>query len=211
MLSFRQVGLKEYLRGVRVYTEMTDKLVHVDMNLFVISQLVSVFPEHQPYLGLQVPYLALIRPIPRAIWPNKPTGLSVSMEAASGADEEAWTVAASFVGEAYIAGGMIAVLFTGAFFGFAATWWSRLASPKNSEIGVLIYASGFVAVAISMRSIFVFTTALLPTVAALIGSRILVKKLRLRAQNFMSHKQLEDRRRKQHGHGRPNIHPGGKR
>ena len=61
------------------------------------------------------------------------------------------TVAASFAGEAYMAGGMIAVLACGIFFGAATGWWSHLSSPKNSEMGLLIYASGFFAAVISMR------------------------------------------------------------
>ena len=51
-------------------------------------------------------------------------------------------------------------------FGALTGWWSHLASAQNSELGILIYSSGFFATVISMRSLFVFTTALLPTVAA---------------------------------------------
>lgn len=176
MLNFRTVGLKDWLQGRRLRGQVASSEMHVDMNLFVISQLVSTFPERQPYLGFEVPYLALIRPIPRAIWPDKPEGLSMSLEDASGADES-WTVAASFIGEAYIAGGIIAVLLTGIFFGAACAWWTRLASPDNSEVGILIYASGFFAAAISMRSIFVFTTALLPTLSAIAIMWFMLKQL----------------------------------
>jgi len=178
MLQFRQVGLKLWLNGARVQSEVNEKALHVDMNLFVISQLVATFPSQHDFLGLEVPFLAIIRPIPRAIWPSKPEGMSVHMESLAGGDEaESWTVAASFVGEAYIAGGMIGVLITGLLFGAFTSWWSRLASPNNSELGILIYAVGFFAVAISMRSLFVFTTALLPTLAAIFGTRILVKRV----------------------------------
>ncbi|HET6409327.1 MAG TPA: O-antigen polymerase [Chthoniobacteraceae bacterium] len=196
MLNFRQIGLKAWTQGVRVQSEIHEKLLHVDMNLYVIGELVRVFPRQHPYLGLEVPYLALIRPIPRAIWPNKPEGMSASLESAAGADEEHWTVAASFVGEAYIAGGMIVVLLTGVFFGFLCTWWSQLASPKNSEIGVLIYASGFVAVAISMRSLFVFTTALLPTVVAIVGGRWLINRMQQRAQHDIARQRMTQRRKR---------------
>jgi hypothetical protein len=193
MLNFRQIGLKSWLQGNRIYSETTEKLVHVDMNLCVISQLVDVFPRQHDYLGFEVPYLALIRPIPRALWPDKPTGMSYSMESASGADEEGWTVAASFIGEAYIAGGMPVILITGLFFGFLCTWWSQFASPKNSEIGVLIYASGFVAVAISMRSLFAFTTALLPTIIAIVGGRWIVRRLKRQADHTIARQRSANR------------------
>lgn len=193
MLNFRQIGLKAWLEGVRVQSEVNEKMLHVDMNLYVIGELVRVFPREHGFLGLEVPYLALIRPIPRAIWPSKPTGMSATLESAAGADEEGWTVAASFIGEAYVAGGMIAVLLTGVFFGFVCTWWSQLASPKNSEIGVLIYASGFVAVAISMRSLFVFTTALLPTIIAIIGGRWLVNRMKQEADHTIARQRTVQR------------------
>jgi hypothetical protein len=193
MLNFRQVGLKAWLEGVRIQSDVHEKLLHVDMNLFVIGELVRVFPREHDYLGWEVPYLALIRPIPRAIWPDKPTGMTATLESAAGAEEESWTVAASFVGEAYVAGGMAIVLLTGILFGFVCTWWSQLASPKNSEVGVLIYASGFVAVAISMRSLFVFTTALIPTIVATVGGRWLVNRMKARADHEIARHRMAQR------------------
>jgi hypothetical protein len=198
MLNFRQIGLRAWFQGVRVQSDIHEKLLHVDMNLFVIGELVRTFPREHEFLGFEVPYLALIRPIPRALWPNKPTGMSASLESASGADEEGWTVAASFVGEAYIAGGMVVVLLTGIFFGVICTWWSKLASPRNSEIGVLIYASGFVAVAISMRSLFVFTTALIPTVLATVGGRWLVNRMKQRAEHGIARQRMIQRIKSAH-------------
>ena len=92
------------------------------------------------------------------------------------------TVASSFVGEAYMSGGFIAIALTGLALGVFTGWWSALLSPRNSELGILIYASGFFAAVISMRSIFVVTTALLPTVAALVigtyAARLLATKAR---------------------------------
>ena len=38
------------------------------------------FPRTHPFLGFEIPYQALIRPIPRAIWPGKPEGLSMTIE-----------------------------------------------------------------------------------------------------------------------------------
>jgi hypothetical protein len=91
------------------------------------------------------------------------------------------TVAASFAGEAYMAGGFIAVFLIGLSFGVAAGWWNSLFSPKNSEMGLLIYASGFFSAVISMRSLFVFTTALMPTAAGLVIAIYLVRYLTARA------------------------------
>lgn len=178
MLQFRQAGLKNYVQGRYIVTGPREESLFIDYNLFSICQLINVFPKKQEYLGLEVPYLALIRPIPRALWKGKPEGMSVTIEDAVGA--EGITVAASMIGEAYMSGGLFAVFITSLFFGFATGWWSHLASTRNSELGILIYASGFFAAVISMRSLFAFTTALLPTAAAVIASYYLIKHLRNR-------------------------------
>ena len=186
MLEFRQVGLKSYVLGKeqRYYThEPVERTMHIDYNLHTIAQVVTTFPRQRGYLGWEVPYLAIIRPIPRALWKGKPLGLSASIEETVGANE-AWTVAASFVGEAFMAGGLLAVFGAALFFGVLAGWWGQLASPRNSELGILVYASGFFAVVITMRSVFSLTTALLPTIASFFIVRWLVQKAAARAQQW---------------------------
>ena len=177
MLQFRTVGLRNYLRGnVPVAAADTPMTLYVDYNLHSICRLVEIFPNQRAYLGLEIPYLAIIRPIPRAIWKSKPEGMSTSIEEAMGA--QGLTIAASFAGEAYMSGGNFAVLLVALGFGAVFGWWSSLASSRNSELGILIYASGFFAAVISMRSLLVFTTALLPTAAGLIAGTWLVGRVK---------------------------------
>lgn len=180
MLEFRNVGFKNWLDGKYVPPETRERTLFIDYNLYAIARIVEVFPKHKEYLGLEVPYLALIRPIPRAVWPGKPEGMSTTIEETLGV--EGLTISASFVGEAWMAGGFLAVLGTGLLMGALTGWWSYLGSGHNSELGMLIYASGFFATVISMRSLFTFTTALLPTVAALVIGSYLVGQIRERRQ-----------------------------
>ena len=196
MLKFRNNGLLHWLQTGEQSDAAFEKTVFVDYNLCSISQLTEVFPSRHPYLGWEIPYLALIRPIPRAIWKSKPEGMSMSIEEALGAEN--MTISASFAGEAYISGGFLAVGLIGLFFGFITGWWSYLSSVRNSELGVLIYASGFFAAVISMRSLFAFTTALLPTVAAIVIGTFAVRKLAAQAQRL-----LQARRQGQHPGPRP--------
>ncbi len=184
MLQFRSVGFRNYLEGNYEPPDTRERTLFVDYNLYAICRLVEVFPHKQAYLGWEIPYQALIRPIPRAIWAGKPEGLSSSIEDALGV--EGVTISASFVGEAYMSGGLMAVLIIGLIFGALTGWWSYLASPQNSELGILIYASGFFATVISMRSLFVFTTALLPTVAALVIGTYAVRLLAAQARQLLS-------------------------
>jgi hypothetical protein len=185
MLDFRDVGLEDYILGG--YYKGTEEAgltqpkdpeptLDVDNNLYAISRMVEYFPAHHAYTGMEIPYLALIHPIPRVFWPTKPEGMSISVEDIFGAN--GWTVATSVVGEEYIMHGFLAVFLMSVFFGACCAWWNLLASPKNSEFGILIYASGFFSAVITMRSMNWFSTALLPTLAGLVIGYVFLVKLR---------------------------------
>jgi oligosaccharide repeat unit polymerase len=169
MLDFRDVGLKAYITE-GYYKEKSNtqegQSLAVDNNLYAISRVVEYFPAHHAYTGFEIPYLALVHPIPRVLWPDKPTGMSITVEDIFGA--EGWTIATSVVGEEYIMGGYAAVFLMSVFFGACCAWWNLLASPRNSEFGILVYASGFFSAVITMRSMNWFSTALLPTLAGLV-------------------------------------------
>lgn len=168
MLEFRGIGFYAYTQGVQEFEgQENDRAFFVDNNLVVIARLMEIFPRQHNYLGFEIPYLALVRPIPRALWSGKPEGMSLSIEDALGADEN-YTLAASFIGESYMSGGYLGIALFGLFFGVVMCWWNRLGREDNSPFGYLLYASGFFAAVISMRSLFVFTTAILPTVAAVV-------------------------------------------
>lgn len=176
MLQFRQMGLGRYLEsGPSVLSSPEGKAIHVDYNLYVISELMPVFPEHVGFLGWEVPFWALVKPIPRALWPGKPDGLSTGIEESLGA--EGLTLATTYIGEAYMSGGWLAVILFSLLFGALARWWNQCGSSQTSDLGVLIYASGFFAFAISMRSLFWTTTAMLPTIAIIVIGRYLVRQV----------------------------------
>ena len=93
--------------------------VFVDMNVINVALLTEVFPDYSPYLGFEIPFTAIVRPIPRAIWPGKPEGLSFSIEEALGVGSQ-MTLSATFVGELYMAGGLLAVALFALLLGWAA-------------------------------------------------------------------------------------------
>ncbi len=167
MLQFRNFGLKEWMTGnSHPRGELQAEYVFVDYNLQSIAEVSGFFPDVHPYLGFEIPYLAIIRPVPRFLWPGKPEGMSIRIEDIMGYTDQV-TIAATFAGEAYISGGMLGVFLSGMVLAGIAGWWNSLASPKNSELGILVYASGFFAVVLTMRSLFEFTTAMIPTVACM--------------------------------------------
>ncbi len=162
MLAFRQIGLSTYLKygAANTIYEDEDSSFFVDANLLNMAILMDAIPAKYDYTGLDVPYNALIRPIPRAIWPGKPEGLKVGIEEAAGV--EGMTLAVTFAGESYMAAGWIGVLLGGLFFGVLCGFWNSRFRGRWSTFSQVVYAAGFVPAAISMRSLLSLTTAILP-------------------------------------------------
>src|SRR5262249_26235948 len=131
----------------------------------------EVFPNSFEFLGFEIPFNAVIRPIPRALWPGKPEGLSVTIESAL-AGSPGTTLSCTFVGEAYMAGGLLAVLLMSLAFGAASEMWNRLGRDVNSAFAQMLYASGFLCAAIGMRSMLSIVPLMLPTFALWLYGKI---------------------------------------
>jgi oligosaccharide repeat unit polymerase len=167
MLAFRNVGLGNYS-----FDDNKIDTLFIDNNMTIIARITELFPGEYDYLGLEIPFNGLIHPIPRVLWPDKPESLSVSIEAAMGADPGTVTFASTFVGEAYMSGGLLAVLIAGMLFGSVAELWNRLGRDANSSFSQLLYASGFLCAALSMRSMAWTAVAALPTFALWVYSKL---------------------------------------
>jgi oligosaccharide repeat unit polymerase len=172
MLAYRNVGWSNLSFS---NTETLDTL-YIDHNMVVISGLTEAFPNLYDYLGLEIPYQSLIHPIPRALWPGKPEGLSVSIESIM--QNTQGTVASTFVGEAYMSGGMIGVLLASLAFGMAAEFWNRLGRDVYSPFSQLLYVSGFLCAVVTMRSMLWTTVAMLPTLALWTYGRLFLQPAR---------------------------------
>lgn len=187
MVEFRNMGFKTYVEEGMYrsdYKEFVDTTIgessdgssrgyFVDYNLWRITQLVGSIPEVYPYVGWNLPYVALTKPIPRAFWPGKPTDLAVSLEEVVGA--EGYTIACTWIGEAYLAGGAFWILCVGLLIGVFCRFWNQLANYISSPFALIVFASGFFAVLLLMRSLMFFTTALLPSIALIVMGFIIFK------------------------------------
>jgi hypothetical protein len=167
MLEFRNVGLGKFS-----LLESRSDTLFVDHNMVTLSRITDLFPNLYGFLGFEVPFLGLIHPIPRIIWPGKPEGLSVSLEAALGYDPATVTFAATFVGEAYMAGGLLAVMLGALLFGAAAEMWNRVGRDLSSPFAQLLYSSGFFCAALTMRSMVWMSVTMLPTLALWLYARL---------------------------------------
>jgi oligosaccharide repeat unit polymerase len=159
MLAIRSSGL-----GNLSFSETSSDSVFVDLNLVNISNLTAIFPGSYDYLGSEIPLSALVRPIPRFLWPGKPEGLSVSIESALGVGSY-MTLSCTFIGEAYMSGGFFGVAIFSILFGAAAEMWNRTGRNIHSEFAQVLYASGFLCAAIGMRSMLAMAPLALPTMA----------------------------------------------
>ena len=139
--------------------------LYIDHNIVNVSNLTRVFPNAVDFLGLEIPYQTIIRPIPRALWPDKPEGLSTGIEEALGVAGGVTTLSCTFVGEAYMAFGYIGVLIAGLMFGAGAALWNCVGQQAGSSFFQILYASGFLCASIAMRSILVMVPFMLPTLA----------------------------------------------
>lgn len=187
MVAFRNMGLgryvefglykpeykefeQEYLGGA-VQKDGEDQGYFVDYNLWALSRVVPSFPEVHDFIGWNMPFVALTKPVPRALWPSKPLGFDVSLEEAAGIEQ--MTIAVTWVGEAFIAGGLIWTLAIGLVIGAFCGYWNYLAQHLHSSFALIVFASGFYATLLLMRSLVFFTTALLPSAALVVMGLII--------------------------------------
>ncbi len=166
MLEFRTIGMRNYIANEVYKTESGRDSLAVDYNLASIGALAINMPSNHDFVGSEIIVWSLIKPIPRALWKGKPEGLSVSVEEVVGA--EGWTVAVTYLGEAYMVAGVPGVIAISAFLGALASWWNRMAIMPQSDYALVVYALGFFAAGLTMRSMLWLTTAILPVIALIL-------------------------------------------
>jgi oligosaccharide repeat unit polymerase len=172
MLEFRTAGGLTWLTA----RERQYDTLYIDHSIVNLSNLTNVFPDAVGYLGLEIPYQALIKPIPRVLWTGKPEGLSTSIETALGVADNATTLSVTFVGEAYMAFGLVGVIVASLLFGVAAALWNRVGQEVDSSFSQILYASGFLCAAMAMRSLLTMVPFMLPTVGLWIFGRYWLQK-----------------------------------
>ena len=161
-IRFRNEGLRNYLKGGGDDRVGAEQSLYIDYDLYIVSQLVSIFPNYVHYLGWDGPIWLAVRPVPRFLWPDKPLGDNVGAE--SVIESEGATFSSTFIGESYMVAGLPAVIVTAFGIGMLTRWWTKKVFSTHSDLGIVIYGSGFFAVALTMRSIYMLPVAILPTI-----------------------------------------------
>jgi len=178
MLSVRNQGLASYVsdNGASIKT----KGFMIDNNLVTIARVVSVYPKNYPYPGVDVLSQVLTKWVPRALWPDKPVEWTNSVENVL-ATGGGYTLALSYVGEAYLIAGWPSLIIVSLLLGIGAGAWNRVGQEARTNLDLIYYASGFFAATLGMRSIQFITIAMVPTVALYVFGQFLKRRKRVSA------------------------------
>ncbi len=148
MLTYRNVGFK-VIRQDDVQTRSIEHL-HVDDNFYRLTQIVQYIPDVHPYVYHQAVVYALIRPVPRVLWPGKPLTPGYDLPELNGMTGVSLTT--SVIGEFYASYGLLAVFIGALVMGRLARMWSRIQGLPISVSGVLTYSLGLMAMFAGLRS-----------------------------------------------------------
>jgi uncharacterized membrane protein YeaQ/YmgE (transglycosylase-associated protein family) len=170
MLYFRNMGLRNYIESGAYQNAVAEEGFAVDYNLWAIGKIVDSLPNTYDFLGWELIKVFATKPVPRVFWPDKPVELSTSIEEIVGATQ--MTVSATYVGESYMLGGMIAVIVVSFIIGALSNWWTRITAQQSSGYAVAVGAVGFFVAAMAMRSLAFFTTNILPIIALIFFAKV---------------------------------------
>jgi oligosaccharide repeat unit polymerase len=118
MLVFRGVGFGDEGSALAQYDYL-----HVDDNFLRIAQMLEFVPESHPFVGFQYVIYAIIRPVPRVLWAEKPADGGFDLAALLGIPDTSFAL--TMAGELYVSFG-----YTAAFLGSCV--YGRLSSMVNA-------------------------------------------------------------------------------
>ena len=151
ILYMRRFGLEAVLDDKVAESEKLT-YVHVDDNFLRLSQIIHVMPEYFDYVGHKQILFVLIRPIPRALWPDKPIDPGFSLPSMIGWRDNETSLSSSILGELYATWGLLAVFLGGVFYGRLVSMWNGILYGSNTLNGRTFYGLGIMVLFAGIRS-----------------------------------------------------------
>ncbi|HEY0729341.1 MAG TPA: O-antigen polymerase [Pyrinomonadaceae bacterium] len=153
MLQYRNVGLTAALSDPAIAAEDTpaNEFLHVDDNFYRLCQVIQLIPSTHPYVYHGFLVYALVRPIPRVIWPDKPVDAGFDLTRAVGDREVSYSC--SVIGELYMSLGFFGIAIGGWLYGRFAALINGLLTQSAGLGVVVIYSIGVMALFSGMRSL----------------------------------------------------------
>lgn len=127
MLLYRNLGFGELGTPVEGWGYF-----HVDGNFLIIAHLLEFVPEAFPFVGWDYVFWAIVRPIPRVLWPGKPVDGGFDLAEVLGVPNT--SIAISIAGELYLSYGYTAVLVGGIIYGRFASLVNGLLEGQRADI-----------------------------------------------------------------------------
>jgi hypothetical protein len=149
MLRYRNVGFSAWWAGER--PDLFVEHLHVDDNFLRLAQLISFYPNKVDYVYHQTLFHALTLPIPRVLWPGKPTGPGFDLPSLLGL--EGVSLSCSIVGELWVSFGLIAVAMGGWILGRIGGMWNKILLLPTGTSRALMYGLGLMALFAGLRSV----------------------------------------------------------
>ena len=148
MLRYRNIGFAAWLAGEK--PELHISHWGVDDNFNRLSQIITIFPDYHPYVYHRPILHALTLPIPRVVWPDKPTDPGFDLAKLVGLSGVSLT--SSIIGELYASFGFLTVLLGGLVMGRLAGMWNKVLSVRGDS-KALMFGLGLMVLFAGLRSV----------------------------------------------------------
>ena len=149
ILQFRQQGIEMITDAEEGESLVDMSTIVVDDNFLRLAQSIHYVPALHSYVWHEYVVFALIRPIPRVLWPGKP--IAPSFRIMDYIDIGA-SLSSYVVGELYVSGGMIAVFLGGWLYGRLGVWGQGLLAPPRTMPRNILYGAWLMALFAGCRS-----------------------------------------------------------
>ena len=148
MLEYRNRGLGALFTNPQASIEL--QRINVDDNFYRLAQTIQIVPERHDYVYHEQIVYTLVRPIPRAVWADKPVSGGFDLAQFLGTT---WlTLSSTVVAEWYISGGHLIVFLGGVLYGLYARVLGGLWRVTHSSVGRLLYGVSVMALFAGVRS-----------------------------------------------------------
>ena len=145
LLNIRSGGIEQFMSRGSEYDYL-----HVDDNFLRLAQIIDIVPRDHPYVGWGQVYYAVVRPIPRVFWPNKPVDSGFDLSRAVGM--KGISLSSSIIGEWWISWGWAAVVVGGWLYGRLAKAANTLREQGMAARNPIVYGLAAMVLVAGMRS-----------------------------------------------------------
>jgi oligosaccharide repeat unit polymerase len=145
MLNIRTRGYQSFVTAGSQYDYL-----HVDDNFLRLAQMIELIPKEHDYVYEQQVVFAIIRPVPRVFWPNKPIDPGFDLPSMVGM--KGVSLSTSIIGEWYLSYGWFTILLGAWFHGRLAVSANQLRELGRTGRNPVVFALAIMILVSGMRS-----------------------------------------------------------